>query len=330
VATTDLAAHPPLIRVTTALRQFRPPIGWRYLGGRLLTGLLAVWGAITVVFFALYSTGNPAVLLVPPDAPRDEIDRLTALMGFDRPLPVQYVSFLGQVLSGNFPESIRYGSDPVPIALEKLPATLALGAAGLLIGIVVGGAIGYLSATASSPWLRRTPLSIAVGLDAVPTFFFGVLLTLVFAVHLGWFPASGGGSPAAIVLPAVTLGVAFIPAIARVFRTALVDTLPADHVRTARSKGLSHGTVMRRHVVANSLGTSINVVGIMSGVLLGGAVITESVFGWPGIGQLSINAVHNRDYPLVIVCVLVIAVGFVLINIVIDILAALIEPRLRG
>lgn len=324
---TDPTPRPDLAAL---VRRLRPPIGWRYLGGRLLTGLLAVWGAVTVVFFALHSTGNPAVLLVPPDAPRDEIDRLTALMGFDRPLPVQYATFLGNVVTGDFPDSIRYGSDPLPIALEKLPATLALGGLALLIGIVFGGLIGYLSATARSPWLRRIPLSTAVALDAIPTFFFGILLTLVFAVHLGWFPASGGGSAAAIVLPAITLGVAFVPALARVFRTALVDTLPADHVRTARSKGLSPGAVMRRHVVANSLGTSLNVVGILSGVLLGGAVLTESVFGWPGIGQLSINAVHNRDYPLVIVCVLVIAVGFVLINIVIDIMAALIEPRLRG
>lgn len=330
MAVTDAVAPPAAARAVAALHRLRPPIGWRYLGGRLLTGLLAVWGAVTAVFFALYSTGNPAVLLVPSDAPPEEIDRLTRLMGFDRPLPVQYVTFLGNVLRGSFPDSIRYGTDPLGIALEKLPATLALGAAGLALGIVFGGLIGYVSATARSSWLRRVPLSVAAGLDAIPTFFFGILLTLFFAVRLGWFPASGGGGAQSIVLPAVTLGVAFIPAIARVFRTALVDTLHADHVRTARSKGLPRRIVIGRHVIANSLGTTLNVVGILSGVLLGGAVITESVFSWPGIGQLSINAVHNRDYPLVIVCVLVIAVGFVLVNLLVDILAALIEPRLRS
>lgn len=330
---TTLATLPPpplLHRAGAGLRRLRPPIGWRYIGGRLLTGAIAVWGAVTLVFFALYSTGNPAVLLVPPDAPPEEIIRLTALMGFDKPLPVQYLTFLGQVFTGNFPDSIRYGSNPVTVALEKLPATVVLGGTGLFLGVVLGGLLGYLSATATSPWLRRVPLSLAVGLDAIPTFFFGILLTLVFAVQLGWFPATGDGSAAALVLPAITLAVAFVPAIARVFRTALVDSLHADHVRTARSKGLRHSTIMRRHVVANSLGTTLNVAGIMSGVMLGGAVITESVFGWPGIGQLSINAVQNRDYPLVIVCVLVISLGFVLINLLVDILAAVIEPRLRS
>ena len=292
--------------------------------------MVAVWGAVTLVFFALYATGNPAVLLVPPDAPPDEILRLTQLMGFDRPLWEQYLTFLLNVAGGNFPDSIRYGSDPLPIALEKIPASLALGATGLLIGTLLGGLIGYLSATARSSALRRIPLGVAVAVESVPTFFIGILLVLVFAVQLGWFPATNGRGAAGLVLPAVTLALAFIPAIARVFRTALLDVLQADHIRTARAKGLRRHTLIRRHVVANALGTTLNVIGIQAGVMLGGAVVTESVFGWPGIGQLSINAVQNRDYPLVIVCVLVIALGFVLINLVVDVLAAVVEPRLRS
>ncbi|MBB2940809.1 peptide/nickel transport system permease protein [Actinoplanes lutulentus] len=311
-------------------RTFRLPVSGRYLGGRLLTGLVAVWGAITLVFFALYSTGNPALLLVPPDAPPDEVERLTRVLGFDRPIPEQYVTFLGTVLTGRFPDSIRYGENPLPIALEKVPASLALGATGLLIGTLLGGLIGYWSATARSSWLRRGPLGVAVAFESVPTFFIGILLVLVFAVNLGWFPATNGRGLPGLVLPAVTLALAFIPAIARVFRTALLDVLQAEHIRTARAKGLPHHLLVRRHVVANALGTTLNVVGIQAGVMLGGAVVTESVFGWPGIGQLSINAVQNRDYPLVIVCVLVIAAGFVLINLLVDVLAALVEPRLRS
>lgn len=330
VADAALAAASPPRPALARLRALRPPVSPRYLGGRLLTGLLAVWGAATLVFFALYSTGNPALLLVPPDAPPDEVARLTALMGFDRPVPVQYVSFLGHVVRGDFPDSIRYGSDPVAIALDRLPASIQLGTTGLALGVLVGGVVGYVSATSRRTWLRRVPLSLAVALDGVPTFFFGILATLVLAVWLGWLPATGATGPTAIVLPALTLAVAFVPAVARVFRTALVDALHADHVRTARSKGLSHGRVVRRHVVGNSLGTTLNVVGIQAGVLLGGAVVTESIFGWPGIGQLSINAVQNRDYPLVIVCVLVIAVGFVLVNLLVDVLAAVVEPRLRS
>ncbi|GCD20115.1 ABC transporter permease [Cellulomonas sp. H30R-01] len=333
MAAVDLAAPPgPSVTPTvlTRVRALRPPVSPRYLAGRVATGLVAVWGAATLVFFALYSTGNPALLLVPPDAPPDEVERLTALMGFDRPVPVQYVSFLGQVVRGDFPDSIRYGSDPVAIALGRLPASIELGLVGLTIGVVVGGVIGFVSATSRSAWLRRVPLSVAVALDGIPTFFFGILATLVLAVWLGWLPATGATGPAAIVLPGLTLGVAFVPAVARVFRTALVDVLQADHVRTARAKGLSRGRLVRRHVVGNSLGTTLNVVGIQAGVLLGGAVVTESIFGWPGIGQLSVNAVQNRDYPLVIVCVLVIAVGFVLVNLLVDVLAAVVEPRLRS
>ncbi|MFI5914499.1 ABC transporter permease [Dactylosporangium sp. NPDC051541] len=307
------------------------PVSWRYLGGRLLTGLVAVWGAITLVFFALYSTGNPAVLLVPPNAPRDEIDRLTRLMGYDQPLPLQYAKFLGNVFTGHFPDSIRYGSSPVGIALAKVPASFALGGTALALGVLLGGLIGYVSATARSPLLRRGPLAAAVGLEAVPTFFIGILLVMAFAVGLGWFPAVTDGADASgIVLPALTLAIAFVPVIARVFRTALLDVLQAEHIRTARAKGLPRRVIILRHVVANALGTTLNVVGIQAGVLLGGAVVTESVFSWPGIGQLSINAVQNRDYPLVIVCVLVIAAGFVLINLLVDMLAALVEPRLRS
>lgn len=330
-----LAARPPAPagasrRAASLARRLRPPVGWRYLGGRLLTGLLAVWGAVTLVFFALYSTGNPALLLVSPDAPPEEAARLTAQLGFDRPVPVQYVTFLGAVLRGDFPDSLRYGADPVAVALERLPASLQLGLAGLAVGVLAGGTIGYVSATARSAFWRRVPLSFAVGLDAVPTFFFGILATLVFAVQLGWLPATGATGPTGLVLPALTLAVAFVPAVARVLRTAVLDTLSADHVRTARSKGLPHRVVVRRHVLGNSLGPTLSVVGIQAGVLLGGAVVTESIFGWPGIGQLSINAVQNRDYPLVIVCVLVISVGFVLINLLVDVLAAIAEPRLRS
>ncbi|GAA4776868.1 ABC transporter permease [Microbacterium gilvum] len=326
-------SSPPLVAarpIPAALRRIRPPVSWRYLASRAATGLLAVWGAATLVFFALYSTNNPAILLVAPDAPPEEIVRLTALYGFDQPLPVQYGRFLASVVAGDFPDSIRYGGDPVAVALGRLPASLALGGLSLLIGVVVGAVIGYVAATARSAAARRVPLAVATALDAIPTFFFGVLAILVFAVWLGWVPATASAGPAGIVLPALTLSVAFIPAVARVFRTALVDVLQADHVRTARAKGLPERVIVLRHVVGNALGTTLNVVGIQAGVLLGGAVVTESVFGWPGIGQLSISAVQNLDYPLVIVCVLVIAIGFVVINLAVDIVAALLEPRLRS
>ncbi|NKY43762.1 ABC transporter permease [Nocardia cerradoensis] len=316
--------------MTTATtgRVLRLPLDLRYLGRRVLTGLLAVWGAITLVFFALYSSGNPAIMLIAPDAPAGELERVSRLYGFDRPLPEQYARFLLAMITGDFPKSLRYNDDPLALALNRLVPSATLGAAALLFGIVVGGAIGYVAATSRSPLLRRLPVSAATVLDAIPGFFLAVLLVLVFSVSLHLLPSRGSGTPAHLVLPALTLGIFFVPSISRVFRTALVEVLDADHVRTARAKGLHPVRLTLRHIVGNSLGSTLNVLGIQAGVLLGGAVVTESIFSWPGVGQLSVNAVQNRDYPLVIACVLVIAVGFVVINLVVDILAALFDPRI--
>ncbi|WP_169914674.1 ABC transporter permease [Rhodococcoides yunnanense] len=311
-------------------RVVRVPVDGRYVVRRLITGLVAVWGAITLVFFALYSTGNPAVMLIAPDAPAGELERVTRLYGFDRPIYEQYVRFFGAVLTGNFPESIRYQSDPLSIVLSRLAPSITLGATALVFGVLIGGAIGYLSATSRSPLLRKLPISIATALDAIPGFFLALLLVLLFSVTWSVLPPRGSGSLAHLVLPAVTLGIYFVPTIARVFRTAVVEVLESDHVRTARSKGIGSLTLTLRHIVGNSLGSTFNVLGIQAGVLLGGAVITESIFSWPGVGQLSINAVQNRDYPLVIACVLVIAIGFVIINLVVDVLSVIFDPRISS
>lgn len=306
----------------------RLPLDLRYLGKRVGTGVVAVWGAITVVFFALYSSGNPAVMLIAPDAPAGELERVSHLYGFDRPLYEQYFRFVTAVLRGEFPDSLRYNADPLALALGRLAPSATLGITALLLGVIVGGLVGYVAATSEHPLLRRLPVSLATVLDAIPGFFLAVLLVLLFSVTWQVLPSRGSGSLAHLVLPALTLGTFFVPAIARVFRTALVEVLDADHVRTARAKGLSTLRLTLRHVVGNSLGSTLNVLGIQAGVLLGGAVITESIFSWPGVGQLSINAVQNRDYPLVIACVLVIAVGFVVINLIVDVLAAVFDPRI--
>ncbi|MTE15671.1 ABC transporter permease [Nocardia aurantiaca] len=309
-------------------RVLRLPLSARYLARRVLTGLLAVWGAVTLVFFALSASGNPAVMLVAPDAPAGELQRVSRLYGFDRPLYEQYVRFLVNVLTGNFPKSLRYNSDPLTLALDRLAPSATLGATALACGILAGGSIGYVAATGRSPWLRRLPVSVATVLDAIPGFFLAVLLVLLFSVTLHWLPSRGAGSLAHLVLPALTLGIFFVPSISRVFRTALVEVLDSDHVRTARAKGLHPVRLTLRHVVGNSLGPTLNVLGIQAGVLLGGAVVTESIFSWPGIGQLSVNAVQNRDHPLVLACVLVIAIGFAAINLAVDVLAALVDPRI--
>lgn len=326
-STTLAAPEVPTVPVPRTRR--RSPLSLRYLTTRLATAFVAVWAVFTLVFFSLFAVGNPAQLLVAPDAPPGELERITRLMGFDRPLPEQYLTFLGRMLAGEFPESIRYHRDPLLLVAERLPASITLGLTGLVVGTLIGGVAGWLGATARRPVLRRSPLSVLTGLDALPSFFFGVLLIFGFAILLRVLPTSGGGTPAHLVLPALTLSVVVAAPVGRIFRAALFDVLELDHVRTARAKGLAPASVAARHVVANALPPVLNVLGVQAGMVLGGAVVTEALFAWPGVGQLSISALNNRDYPLVLACVCVIALGFVLVNLAVDLAAALLDPRSR-
>jgi peptide/nickel transport system permease protein len=291
--------------------------------------VVAVWAVLTAAFFALVSTGNPAQLMVPPQAPASEVQKVAKLLGFDRPLAQQYLTFLRQLVTGHFPQSIVFNQPSLQLVLQRLPASLVLGATGMVLGVLIGGTVGYVAARSRFAAARRLPVSALTALDAIPTFFLGVLLIFVFAVRLPLLPAAGGGSLRTLVLPAVTLAVVVAAPVARIFRTTLIDTIELDHVRTARAKGIRPAAVMLRHVVGNSLLPVVNVIGLQAGTLLGGAVVTESVFSWPGVGQLSIYAIDNRDYPVVLACVFVIAVGYAVINLVVDLVAASLDPRSR-
>lgn len=307
----------------------RPPLSGRYVLQRLATSVVAIWAVLTASFFALISTGNPAQLMVPPQAPASEVQKVTKLLGFDRPLVLQYLTFLRQLITGHFPQSIVFNEPSLQLVLQRLPATLILGATGMVLGVLIGGTVGYAAARSRLAVLRRLPVSVLTGLDAIPTFFLGVLLIFVFAVRLPLLPASGGGSLRTLILPAITLAVVVAAPVARVFRTTVIDTLELDHVRTARAKGIRPSAVMLRHVVVNSLPPVVNIIGVHAGTLLGGAVVTESLFSWPGIGQLSIYAIDNRDYPVVLACIFVIAVGYTVINLIVDLVAASLDPRSR-
>lgn len=314
------AVEPPRLRM-------RWPLSRGYVLGRLANAVAAVWAVLTIVFFSLHLTGDPSVLLVAPDAPASDVARLRAQFGFDDPIAQQYLTFLKQVATGNLPDSIRYGGSPLAIVFDRLPATLLLGVTGLLLGTALGLAAGYLAATGRSERLRRVPVSILTAFEAVPSFFLSVVLIAVFSITWALLPMAGNETPASLVLPASVIALALAAPIARVFRTSLLETVTADHVRLAESKGLSRTAVTVRHVVINSLAPVVNVLGVQAGVVLGGAVVTESVFRWPGIGQLATSALSSRDYPLVLATVTVIATGFVLINLVVDLVGALLDPR---
>ncbi len=315
--------------------RLRIPVSASFLVRRLGSAAAAVIAVLSVVFFSLHLTGNPAVLLLPPDAPPDELSRLTSLMGFDKPLPEQYLHFLAQAASGNFPESIRYGQPALDLVAARLPATLTLGLTGLAAGSSLGLAIGYFStgsrgstAAGAGTW-RPLPINVLTALESIPSFFLGILLILVFSITLRWFPLSGGGTLAHLVLPSAVIALAIAAPVARIFRATLLETLGRDHVVLARAKGIVEHQLAVRHVVLNSLPPVLNTIGIQAGVALGGAVVTETLFSWPGVGQLAISALNGRDYPLVLASVTVIAVGFVLVNLVVDIAVAVFDPRAK-
>lgn len=310
-----------------AAYRVRSPISRRYLISRLVNAVLTVWGVITIVFFAMHLTGNPAALLVAANATPQQLAAMTKQMGFDQSPVEQYFHFIGQVVTGHFPLSIVYDVQPLQIVFQRLPATLVLGGTGLAGGIVVGLLAGFIAALGRFPKVRWVPVSLLTAFEGIPSFFLGVVLIALFAITLPLLPLSGDQSPVAIILPALVIVLALAAPIARVFRTSLIETRSADHVRLAESKGLSPAWVLLRHVVINSLGPVVNVLGVQAGVVFGGEVVTETVFSWPGVGQLTISALGNRDYPVVLAAVTVLAIGFVLVNLLVDVVAAALDPR---
>lgn len=300
-----------------------------FLTKRLVSALIAIWGVVTIVFVALHLSGDPVLLMVEPGTPLAEIDRIRHNLGFDRPLPVQYVSFLSDALTGSFPDSLQYQRPALDVVLERLPATLLLTVSALVIAVPVGGVVGYFSALGRNAAVRRLPMSFVVILQAVPNFYLAMVLVLVFAVQLRVVPTGGYGQLVNLILPAVALAAHATPTIARVFRSSLIQVAGEDYVRTAHAKGLRQWRVMYRHVVSNALLPVVTVIGLEAGSLLGGAVIVESIFSWPGVGQLAIGALLNRDYPVILADVTFLALVFVALNFLVDALYAAIDPRVR-
>ncbi len=311
-------------------RRFRWPVSARYIALRLLGAIIAVWGAFTIVFFALQASGDPTRLLVPLDADQIQIDAARAQFGFDRPLIEQYFHFLGTVLTGQIPASFRSHVPALDLVFQRLGATAVLTLTGLGLGVLFGLVGGFFAATARTPLRRRLPLLIAIVVDALPPVILGITLVLVFAVTLRWLPSGGGGDLQHLILPAITLAALTAPTITRVYRASILAAAGDDHVRTARAKGVRESLVQVRHVGVNALVPVLNVIGIVTGALLGGAVVTETLFAWPGVGQLIVGAITARDFPVVLAGILVVATAFAIINLIVDIAAAFLDPRIAA
>jgi ABC-type dipeptide/oligopeptide/nickel transport system permease component len=300
-----------------------------YLLRRLLQSLFVLFGVSVVVFLILHLTGDPALLLLPPDATVEDVERFRRQMGFDDPVAVQYVRFLGGALRGDFGESLRHGEPAMALVLDRLPATFELAGAGLLIAMGLAVPAGIISAVRRNTAVDYVSTVIALLGQAMPTFWLGIMLILVFSVHLGWLPSSGRGDLAHLVLPAITLGLFTTARITRLTRSGMLEVLGQDYIRTARAKGVGEPPVVWKHALRNASIPIVTIVGIELGTLLGGSVITETIFAWPGVGRLSVQAIFNRDYPVVQAAVFILAATFVLVNFLVDIMYTYLDPRIR-
>jgi peptide/nickel transport system permease protein len=301
----------------------------RFLARRLVQAVMVLLGVSLVVFLLLHLTGDPATLLLSPDASPDDLRQFRRALGFDRPLLEQYGRFMGGLVQGNFGQSLRYHQPAMRLVLERVPATVELALAALGLALVVAFPAGIFSAVRrGSFWDTLVRLGALLG-QSLPTFWLGIMLILVVSVSLGWLPPGGRGGPEHLVLPAVTLAGFSMARIARLVRSGMIEVLSQDYIRTARAKGLTELLLLRRHALRNMLIPVVTVIGLDLGTLLGGAVITETIFAWPGIGQLAIAAIQFRDYPLVQAAVFLVAVGYVVVNLLVDVLYTVLNPRIR-
>ncbi|HUG38646.1 MAG TPA: ABC transporter permease, partial [Candidatus Limnocylindrales bacterium] len=291
-----------------------------FAGSRFLRALVALWLVSTVVFVVMRLSGDPVPLLLPPDAPRSEIFRVRAELGLDRALPVQYAVFIGNVLRGDFGRSIHFKTPAIRVVLERLPATLELGLSAFALAVIVALPIGLLSAVRRNSLLDHAAMGVALVGQSAPTFFIGILFILLLSLKAGWFPTSGRGDWRHLVLPALTLALFGMASMARLTRSARLEVLGADYIRTARAKGLSELFVVAKHTLKNAAIPVVTITALQFGTLLGGAVVTETVFAWPGIGRLAIQSIYNRDYPVVQCAVFLSAVSFIVINLAVDVL----------
>lgn len=303
---------------------------WAYIVKRLLLSIPVIFGVAFMVFAMVRIVpGDPARIIAGEAATQEIVEGIRKDMGLDRPLLSQFATFIGNVLRGDLGRSVRSKAPVAGEVAARLPNTIRLAAAGLFVSIVVGVSAGIISAIRPYSWIDTAVMLVALAGLSMPVFWSGLMLILVFAVWLGWLPAVGTGGLAHLVLPAVTLGMSTAAIIARMSRSSMLEVLRSDYIRTARAKGLGEAAVVNRHAFRNALIPVITVVGLQMGTLLSGAVLTETVFAWPGIGRLLVEGILARDYPIVQASVLVVAMAFVMVNLMVDVLYAVVDPRIH-
>lgn len=298
-------------------------------GSKLLSALAVMFLAATVTFFLVRISGDPLALLLPPDATQEQADALAATLGLDRPLAIQYTDYLSGLAVLDLGDSLFYNQPVAEVIADRLPATALLAASALAIALALAIPAGIVSAMRRGTAGDKGIMAVILVGQSAPAFWVGIVLVLVFAVQLQVLPAAGYGSFQNLILPATTLALYSIAVIARLLRSSLIDVLSSDHMRTATAKGFGPTHAVLSHGLRNAALPVITVVGLETGTLLGGAILTEQVFGWPGLGSLTIEAISNRDLPLVQGTVLLFALVFVVINLVVDLSYRVLDPRVR-
>ena len=300
-----------------------------YVAGRFVQAVIALIGVTCVAFVLVSLSGDPAFILLTPEAGDEQRAAFRRLYGLDQPLPVQYVRYVIHVARGDFGTSFAFGRPAIQVVLERVPATLTLTASAVALGILVGIPAGVVAAIKLNSPVDRLVMAVVLAGQSVPTFWLGLVLIRIFAVNLRWVPVSGHGTLLHLVMPAAVLGLFLSALLARVTRSEMIEAMVQDYVRTARAKGLSERAVTIAHALKNALLPIVTLIGLQLGALLGGAVITETVFAWPGVGTLILDAILRKDYPVVLAAVELIAAGFIVINMLLDVLYGYLDPRLR-
>lgn len=301
----------------------------RYIGKRLLEIIPVLFIITFIVFFLVRLSGDPTSTMLPPEASPQDREALRIALGLDKPLLEQYIIFLNDLIHGQFGTSLRYGREATEVVLERLPATLQLASISLLVSTVLGVVLGVVCARAKDTVLDVFFNGLSVIGQAMPSFWIGIMLILLFGVTLKWLPVSGPGDWKNLVMPVATLSIVTSAQIIPLVRSSMLEIMHEDYIRTARSKGLRESIVVYKHAFKNALIPVVTILALQVPSLIGGSLITETVFSWPGLGQLLIQCINGRDMCVVQACVVFISLITIVANLIADLLYALIDPRIR-
>ncbi len=301
----------------------------KYIAKRLLQSIFAIWGISLIVFIVLNMSGDPVTLMLPETASFEEIEAMREKMGYNDPIYVQYWRFISNAVRGDFGMSYNYNQPALDVVMERIPATVTLGVSALAISLIVGIPAGIIAAIKRNTMLDSIIRTLALLGQCVPAFWMGIMMMLLFAVKLGWLPTSGFGSWSALIMPATTLGLFSAATITRMLRSNMIEIMSKEYIDVAKAKGLKGYAVICKHAFKNALSSIMTVISLQVAHLVGGSVITETIFAWPGIGRLLIQSINNSDFMVVEVIVMMMATSFVMVNFVVDILYCVINPRIR-